>query len=279
MSESEKEITITQMEKSGSTQSNDFVAVEEPMEIRIVFGPPERRRSKSLSITMRTPGHDFELATGFLFTEGIIRSPHQIQHIDYCGPTVAGQEKPNLVCVDLDDHLEIDLQKLQRHFYTTSSCGICGKASLEALNQQHLAPIVSTRQFSREAVFGLPAKLRQKQVLFTSTGGIHAAGLFDSAGQLICIREDVGRHNALDKLIGHVLMNDVLQREDSVLVVSGRASFELLQKALTASIPIFVAVGAPSSLAVELAEQFGITLIGFTSGNRFNVYSHLTRIV
>ncbi len=279
MSESEKEITITQMEKSGRAQSNDFVAVEEPMEIRIVFGPPERRRSKSLSITMRTPGHDFELATGFLFTEGIIRSQSEIRGIEHCGPTVSGREKPNIVRVDLDERVEIDMLKLQRHFYATSSCGICGKASLAALNQLQLPQIDSKWQLSRQAVFGLPEKLRQKQSLFESTGGIHAAGLFDSDSNLICLREDVGRHNALDKLVGQLLINDRLQRQDTVLVVSGRASFELLQKALTASIPIFVAVGAPSSLAVELAEQFRMTLIGFTSAYRFNVYSHPFRII
>lgn len=279
MNEREKEIAITQVEQVSCYQLSDLVAVEEPMEIRIVFGPPERRRSKSLSITMRTPGNDFELAIGFLFTEGIIRSQNEIQGIEHCGPTVAGRQQPNIVRVDLDERIAIDMQKLQRHFYTTSSCGVCGKASLAALNQLQLTNIDSTWQLSRQAVFELPERLRQEQRLFKSTGGIHAAGLFDRQANLICLREDVGRHNALDKLIGQLLMSDGLRRQDAILVVSGRASFELLQKALTASIPIFVAVGAPSSLAVELAEQFGLTLIGFTSANRFNVYSHPLRII
>jgi len=184
----------------------------------------------------------------------------------------------NTIEVELTYETEFEIQNLQRHFYTTSSCGVCGKASLEALQQQQYRAVKSDLQISAELVCRLPELLRQHQELFANTGGIHAAGLFDSLGRMLVVREDVGRHNALDKLIGERLQATALPASREVLVVSGRASFELLQKTLTAGVPIFVAVGAPSSLAIQLADQFHITLIGFASTDRLNVYSHPRRI-
>ena len=283
MSTSEKTVRITQVSASNesvfSTPKADAVAVEEPLEIRLVSGPEEKRKGKSLSITMRTPGDDFELAVGFLVSEAIVSAKKDVVSVEHVGEVAAGQGQPNRVRVELDSSVSFAPTKLNRHFYTTSSCGVCGKASLEALELQEFQPVESTLQIAQTLVMQLPNKLRGKQTVFATTGGIHAAGLFTPEGELVTVREDVGRHNALDKLIGHQLLNDKFPLDDSMLVVSGRASFELLQKALSASIPIFVAVGAPSSLAIELAEKFSITLIGFASQNRFNIYSHPERIV
>ena len=250
------------------------------MEIRIVFGPVEKRRSKSLSITMRTPGNDFELAAGFLFTEGVVTERSQIARFEFCGPVAEGRSEGNIVSVELTSDVEINVSKLQRHFYTTSSCGICGKASLEAIQAQGLTPIESNHETVKAAIIhSLPARLRSSQEVFDRTGGLHAAGLFDLQGELISIREDVGRHNALDKLIGEQLLAGGLPLAERMIVVSGRTSFELLQKGLTAAVPLMVAVGAPSSLAVELATEFNLTLIGFTSASRFNIYSAGQRVL
>lgn len=278
MSQREKQIRIVHFSASRYDEKLDQVAVEEPLEIRVVSGPAEKRRGKSLSITMRTPGHDEELALGFLFTEGILNDFKQVQKVEFGGPVAQGQSQPNTIFVELSYDSEFDVRKLQRHFYTTSSCGVCGKASLDALKQQELFPVTSALTVSPDVVAGLPETLRQHQDSFLKTGGIHAAGLFDRQGNLIQLREDVGRHNALDKLIGARMRSGQLPASDAVLLVSGRASFELLQKTLTAGIPIFVAVGAPSSLAVDLAEEFQVTLVGFASARRFNIYTHPGRI-
>lgn len=276
--ESEKHFSITEIKDGVRTTIKDTLAVEEPMEVRIVFGPAEKRTGKSLAITMRTPDHDFELAAGFLFCENIVAKPSDIKSMDLVGPIAPGRNKPNIVRVELEEDVAVKIQDLQRHFYTTSSCGICGKASLDALDAMSLRPVESKVRLSAETIHQLPDILRSKQQVFRNTGGIHAAGLFNNQGELICLREDVGRHNALDKLIGRQLLDDKLPLANMAAVVSGRASFELLQKTLSASLPILVAVGAPSSLAVMLAERFGVTLIGFTSTNRFNIYSHPGRI-
>jgi FdhD protein len=277
--EREKSVPISQATPTGFDSRQDIVAVEEPMEIRVVFGPAEKRRSKSLSVTMRTPGNDFELAAGFLFTEGVISESRHLSHIEFCGPVAEGQTVSNLVSVELSSDVEIDLNKLKRHFYTTSSCGICGKASLDAIQARGLNPIESSAPSVKAAIIhSLPARLRTSQDVFDRTGGLHAAGLFDFQGDLISIREDVGRHNALDKLIGEQLLADNLPLAERIIVVSGRASFELMQKALAAAAPLVVAVGAPSSLAVELANEFNLTLIGFTSASRFNIYSASQRV-
>ena len=258
---------------------DDVVATEEPLEIRLSYAHSDGRRAQqSISITMRTPGNDEELAAGFLLTEGIIGDAAQIETIGPCGPPAANG-LINVVRVDLAPGVEVDLERLERHFYTSSSCGVCGKASLEAVAVQgrydlHGNPF----QISAENLGALPDRLRALQSVFERTGGLHASGLFDAAGKVRVSREDVGRHNALDKLIGQALLRDELPLSGYGVVVSGRASFELMQKAMMAGMPMVAAVGAPSSLAVEFAEEFGMTLAGFLTANRFNVYSRPDRI-
>ena len=270
-----------QIQRFGADGGNcdDVVATEEPLEIRLSYTHPDGRRAqKSISITMRTPGNDEELAAGFLLTEGIIAGPAELEAIGPCGPPAANG-LINVVRVDLAPDVEVNLARLERHFYTSSSCGVCGKASLEAVAVQgrydlHGNPL----RINAENLGALPDRLRALQSVFERTGGLHASGLFDAAGQVRVSREDVGRHNALDKLIGQALFKDELPMSDCGVVVSGRASFELMQKAMMAGIPMMAAVGAPSSLAVEFAEEFGMTLVGFLTANRFNVYSRLDRI-
>ncbi len=266
--------------------SADVLAVEEPLEIRIgVSGGGHR----AISITMRTPGEDGDLAAGFLFTEGILTSHDQIKQIRHCGLKIgkgtssldrAVALNSNTIRVDLNAGVDIDFKRLERHFYTTSSCGVCGKSSIEALHTgaQKLTDVRSPKLDS-EMIHALPDRLRQSQDIFDQTGGLHASALFDVNGALEIVREDVGRHNALDKVIGAKFLAGELPLSEKILLVSGRASFELVQKALMAGIPIMVAVGAPSSLAVELAEEFGMTLAGFVRNNSFNVYSGKSRIV
>jgi FdhD protein len=265
------------------TPDDDVLAAEEPLEIRLLWhetdeSPAER---KSIAITMRTPGDDFELAVGFLRGEGVIASREDFVDVSYCldEDVVARQQTFNVVTVTLRPGLRIDLARLERNFYTTSSCGICGKAALDALEIQGCAPLPLGASVGADVLRALPGALRASQALFGQTGGLHAAGLFDAAGRLRCLREDVGRHNALDKVIGERLIagEDVL--DECVLLLSGRASFELLQKALTARIPIVAAVGAPSSLAAQLAETFNITLLGFTRADGFNIYAGAERVL
>ena len=277
--ESKKDFQILQVTPGERRHCQDSLAVEEPMEIRIVFGPLGQRTGRSLSITMRTPDHDFELAAGFLFTEGIVSKAEQILSFDFCGAIAQGRQHPNIVRVELDPQLDVQIQNLQRHFYTTSSCGICGKGSLEAIRSTGTPTIDSPLKIKTETIYQLSERLRESQLVFQQTGGIHAAGLFDESGQIIIQREDVGRHNALDKLIGNQLLENQLPLHMQILVVSGRSSFELVQKAAAAQFPVMVSVGAPSSLAVELADEFGITLIGFASSQRFNTYTHAHRLI
>lgn len=258
---------------------DDLLAVEEPMEIRIGYGPIDMRMQKSISVTMRTPGNDFELALGFLFTEGIIHSTHQIQNIQYCTEANTIENKENIVRVELKPETEIDFSKLQRNFYTTSSCGVCGKESIEAIKVHCQIQTGKGLSVSKETIISLPEKLRARQSVFEYTGGIHACALFDTEGNLLLVREDVGRHNAMDKLVGAALHLDVSIFHKSILLLSGRASFELLQKAAVAGIPMVCAIGAPSSLAVAIAKEFGITLIGFLKENRFNIYSGQTELI
>ena len=262
---------------------DDLVAVEEPLEIRIAFGSADQRRSKSLAITMRTPGNDIELATGFLLSENVIQSASQIQRSEHVGPSPENGTHGNTLIVDLDPSVDFTIERLQRHFYMTSSCGVCGKASIEAVMAQGFKPVASVVQLTTETIASLPSNLRTQQNIFDDTGGLHAAGLFSRDGQLIDLREDVGRHNAVDKLVGKQLIDSAAGQgggtmTNSVLVVSGRASFELVQKAVIAQIPMMVAVGAPSSLAIDLANRFGLTLVGFNTGKKFNVYSCGERI-
>lgn len=257
--------------------SPDLVAVEEPLEIRIGFGPLAERQQKSLSVTMRTPGHDFELALGFLFTEGIITSFDQVESIKHCEDIGRAEEKENVVRVELKPDVHLDFQKLQRNFYITSSCGVCGKSSIEAVKTlcSFQSPVWKVRS---DRLHFLPEELREAQRVFDHTGGLHASGLFNLQGDLILVREDVGRHNALDKVIGAMLVKNEVPLSNYILLVSGRASFELVQKTAMAGIPFLAAVGAPSSLAVTLAIDCGITLVGFLREGRFNIYSGAERI-
>jgi FdhD protein len=260
--------------------ASDELAVEEPLEIRLAYHTEGQCVQRSISITMRTPGQDAELAAGFLLGEGIIREPRDIASVRPCGPAVGGLRLHNSVRVELRNDVAVDLKRLERHFCTTSSCGVCGKTSLEALhNRPGFELTVDGPIISTEVVHRLPQQLRQSQSVFDHTGGLHGAGLFTSSGELIGLREDVGRHNAVDKLIGAEVLAGRLPLLDKVLLVSGRASFELAQKALMAGIPVMVAVGAPSSLAVQLATQYKMTLVGFARDNRFNVYTGEWRLV
>jgi len=251
----------------------DRLAVEEPLEIRLEYGPEASRVRKSISITMRTPGHDPELACGFLFTEGLLAERAEMLRVEPCGPS------GNVTRVDLSPDLPVDLARLERHFYTSSSCGVCGKASIDALRIQSRFPVASQGLcVTPSLIHSLPAALRSSQEVFESTGGLHASALFSLEGKLLSLREDVGRHNALDKVIGAAFLAGELPLSNCILLVSGRASFELVQKAAMAGISVFAAVGAPSSLAVELARECGMTLLGFVRDQRFNIYSGEERV-
>jgi len=245
---------------------DDLLAVEEPLEIRLGYTDPQKGRiHKSISITMRTPGMDEALALGFLFTERLISNMLEIRSID--------SSKANVIRIELDDDTIVDAIRLERHFYTTSSCGICGKASLEALSLNGFDVLESpAKKIAAATLQQLPATLSTVQPLFRLTGGNHGVALFDSSGNILSAAEDVGRHNAMDKLIGTLLMQDRLPLHKYGILVSGRASFELLQKVLAAGCPLFAAIGAPSSLAVELAQEFNVTLVGFLGKSGFNVY-------
>ena len=258
------------VEEGRGRVKSDYLATEEPMEIRLLTG--ERRQT--VAITMRTPGADFELAAGFLYGEGIISSREDIKKISYCvDADVDAEQRYNIVNVELRAGREYDLRSLERHFYTTSACGVCGKASLEQLELRG-CPVVRPGPRSRpRRIYSLPEKLREAQGLFEATGGLHAAALFDADGNLLALREDVGRHNATDKLVGWALLEGRLPLSENVVMVSGRSSFEILQKCLTAGVPVVCAVSAPSSLAVDVAREFGMTLVGFLRGRRFNVYA------
>ncbi|MEQ9667499.1 formate dehydrogenase accessory sulfurtransferase FdhD [Coleofasciculus sp. G2-EDA-02] len=259
---------------NGNVRSRqDQVATEEPLEIRLTS--PQQ----TVAVTMRTPGADFELAAGFLYAEGIVRDRKDIQQISYCvDPDVDGEQRYNIVNVKLRPGLSVNLQPLERHFFTTSACGVCGKASLEALHLRGCPVITKGLEVSPDVIYNLPEQLHTAQRIFSSTGGLHAAALFDNQGKLLSVREDVGRHNALDKLMGSAFLSDQLPLTNQIVLVSGRSSFEIVQKCLTAGVPIICAVSAPSSLAVALAREFGITLVGFLRGKRFNIYTGKERI-
>ncbi|GLH74149.1 sulfurtransferase FdhD [Geothrix limicola] len=263
-------------------EASDALAIEEPLEIRLNHVGPEGSEQRVLSITMRTPGHDDELAAGFLFTEGILRGAEDLREVRPHRPDAPAPGRTNVVQVSLHDHVTVDLQRLERNFYTTSSCGICGKASIEALRAQSPFPPALPGHppyLSSSLLHRLPQRLRAAQDGFEATGGLHAAALFDASGERLLLREDVGRHNAVDKVLGRALLDGLLPLRAHVLLVSGRASFELVQKASMAGLPCLAAVGAPSSLAVELAQEAGMTLVGFLREGRFNVYSGDWRVV
>ncbi|MGB5337384.1 MAG: formate dehydrogenase accessory sulfurtransferase FdhD [Woeseiaceae bacterium] len=279
MTSNSQAITISKIRGASQESRADRVAVEEPLEIRLGYETSDGRAETSISITMRTPGADAELASGFLFTESIIRDKSDIALIKPCGPPAPDSGNTNVIRVELEPEVEVDLGRLTRHFYTTSSCGVCGKTSLEALRAVGAAaqPLNDTR-FDRQMLVALPEKLLAEQKVFDETGGLHAAAAFEASGRLIALHEDVGRHNAVDKVIGALLSMGRLPANDLGLLVSGRASFELMQKALVAGMPLLAAVSAPSSLAVELAREFNVTLIGFLRGDTFNVYAAEERI-
>ncbi len=253
----------------------DLLATEEPMEIRII-GAGSRQRT--IAITMRTPGRDFELAAGFLFAEGVIAGRDDIARIDYCtDPHLAEDERHNVVTVTLAGPIP-PLPGLDRRFLTTSACGVCGKESLDALRIRGCGSVPAGPVVEPEVLCSLPDRLRAGQVVFAKTGGLHAAGLFAATGELLAVREDVGRHNAVDKIVGWALFDDKIPANHRILMVSGRASYEIMQKALVAGIPFVAAVSAPSSLAVALGRDFGMTLVGFFRGRRFNLYAGEERI-
>ncbi len=259
-------------------EEEDTVATEEPLEIRLL-GPGPGANPRSLSVTMRTPGDDVDLAVGFLFTEGIIRGASDLRSIDHFKDDSRAHGQ-NIVEITLAPGVSFDAGRLQRNFYMTSSCGVCGKSSLEAIRVRGTKELHGVGPKVNHALVGrLPDRMREGQEIFDSTGGLHAAGLFDASGRLVTVREDVGRHNAVDKVVGERLQAGTVPLNESILVVSGRASFEIVQKAAVAGIPVVVAVGAPSSLAIELAREFGMTLVGFARGRSFNVYSGPERIV
>lgn len=243
----------------------DDLAAEEPLEVRV--------RGRSISVTMRTPGHDDELAAGFLYTESVVRRPGDVLRIEPC----AGNDADNVVNVTLAPEVAVDFSRLTRHVFASSSCGLCGKASIASVHQQ-FPPVQFDGVTSAAVLTGLPETLRGAQLMFEQTGGLHAAAIFELDGAVVAVREDVGRHNAVDKVIGCGLLGGRLPFDRHILLVSGRASFEILQKALAARIPVVAAVGAPSSLAVDFADRSGQTLVGFLRQGRMNVYAHPRRI-
>ncbi len=274
MARSSRRLSVKTFAGETSKRRTDVVAVEEPLEIRVVTGS----KHHSIAVTMRTPGEDFELSAGFLFSEGVIHSREEIERISYCVRDGTGrkttEQQFNIVNVHLARGVAFDTEKFSRNVYTTSSCGICGKTSLEQVRAALPAQRTTfTFQPSAEFLYSLPNRLREHQTVFASTGGLHAAALFDRNGKLMLACEDVGRHNAMDKLVGTLLLKHKLPLENCIVLVSGRASFELVQKAVMAGIPALAAIGAPSSLAIDLAKEFGVTLVGFLRDKRFNLYT------
>ena len=263
---------ITVVDGDAVTSRRDSIATEEPLEIRAA-GPGQE--PVSVAVTMRTPGADMELAAGFLFTEGLVGSREEISTIRYCGPEGPEEQWYNVVTVHL--RRPFDAGRFQRNFYATSSCGVCGKASIDQI-EVRCPPLEPGPAVGRSVVAGLPDTARAAQDVFEATGGLHAAALFSAGGALAVLREDVGRHNAMDKVVGHELLAGRLPASEAIVLVSGRASFELVQKAAVAGIPVLCAVSAPSTLAVEAARRLGLTLVGFLRGSRFNVYAHPERI-
>ncbi len=263
-------IDLSKFSEGQESKQSELLAVEEPLEILIQFGPSDQRQQKALAITMRTPGQDIELATGFLYTEGIVKQPGDLVSIRHCQ---TAEQPQNTVKAILATDLEIDWEQLQRHFYISSSCGVCGKASIESVAVACPRESWATGPKIDNAVLGnIPEALRAMQSIFPFTGGVHAAALFDTKGHCLALKEDVGRHNALDKLVGYSWQQANLPWSDLLLVLSGRVSFELMQKALMAGARTVIAMGAPSNVAVDLAREFNVTLIGFLKKHSFNIY-------
>jgi FdhD protein len=271
--------SVLKLRSGAVAERPDVIAAEEPLEIRLQWQADGTLTTKSIAVTMRTPGDDFELAMGFLYGEGILDRREDVADVAYCFDLdVEEEQRRNIVTVTLTPGLDFDLSRLERNFYTTSSCGVCGKATLEALEVQGCDVLAPGLSVAFETICSLPAKLRAAQEVFETTGGLHAAGLFSPEGELIALYEDVGRHNAMDKLVGTQFFAGNLPLQKHVLLLSGRCSFELVQKALRARIPVVASVGAPSSLAADVAENFGMTLCGFVRVDGFNVYTGAGRI-
>lgn len=277
---SNRHVPIHRIDTETSSRLLDAVAVEEPLEIRVSVDALFPGEHTPVSITMRTPGDDHELAVGFLFSEGILKSADQVQRVSHWGRPPPGKTGRNVVVVELAADAEVDLSRLERHFYTTSSCGVCGKTSIDALRQERPFAASNAPDFriAGETLLALPAALQKEQASFGVTGGLHATGLFDSTGRLSLVREDVGRHNAMDKVVGRLFLDGQLPASDYGFIVSGRTSFELAQKVTMSGASMLVAIGAPSSLAIEMAEEFGMTLVGFLREGRCNVYANEHRI-
>lgn len=279
MTSPRKEIRVHRWKSGHIAEVDDAVSVEEPLEIRMAVYSGSSKERHQVSVTMRTPGNDEELALGFLFTENLIPSFDAVESLQRIDPGFRKSQRDNIIQVNMKPGFKPDMDLLSRHFYTTSSCGVCGKTSIDLVQS-----LVETRidppllESSTTIIASLPEKLEAAQKEFASTGAIHAAALFDPKGDFIALREDVGRHNALDKLIGFCLTQQEIPLDQHLLLLSGRASFELLQKASMAGIQLVAAVGAPSSLAIQLAEEAGITLIGFVRQERMNIYTHSRRI-
>jgi FdhD protein len=260
---------VTEWEDGKSRRKEDFLAAEEPLEIRIGEDP--------LSVTMRTPGHDLELAAGFLLTEGLIQRRAQIVALE-ADAGITAENRGNVVLAKLAPEAAPDFEKMRRHFFAASSCGICGKASIDSVRARTLVAPNPDFRLDPEVLVRLPEKLRESQAVFGRTGGLHAAALFDGAGELLVLREDIGRHNAVDKVTGWALLEERVPLGNTILLVSGRGGFEIVQKAIVAGLPVVASVSAPSSLAVQLARELGQTLIGFLRGRRFVIYAGEERI-
>ena len=270
-----EEVGVLRRRGTQLVQAPDTVSVEEPLEIRIVAADFDER---ALAITMRTPGHDHELALGFLFSEGIIRSLDDVTGLEHCRPPSAEQKLHNSLRVNLSPNCSFQPEQLERHFYTSSSCGVCGKTSIESVTDKVLAPIGRDFRLAADTLMRLPGMLRERQTDFSRTGGIHAAGLINRRGELTDVREDIGRHNAVDKLIGARLLAGDVPFSANGIMLSGRAGFELVQKAAMAGAELVAAIGPPSSLSVELAATAGVSLAGFVSDHAYNLYTHPDRV-
>ncbi len=268
-------VDIQRITKAELTTSKDLVVAEEPLEIRVGYGSANQREQTTLTVTMRTPGDDEHLCLGFLFSEGIIDNQRDVLSAEYCPASDPGAEE-NIMRLELAPDLPFEAARFTRNFYTSASCGVCGKASIEHVQQICRKP-VGDFKVNKETLYQLPASLATAQTVFKHTGGLHASALFDLQGNLLLFKEDVGRHNALDKLAGNLLLTSI-DTGQTMLLLSGRVSFELVQKALRLGIALIAAVGAPSSLAVDLAGEYGITLVGFLKKDSFNIYTGFERI-
>ncbi len=271
---------ITKLKKKEFQNVEDLISIEEPLEISLKYKEKENWLTKSLSITMRTPGHDEDLVRGFLFNEQIIQSVNDIKTIKSFGEKVGQYDIQNKIIVTINNSKNVNISKIKRDFLTNSSCGVCGKSSLDALEiiKKEKTPKLNPK-LTKDIIIQSPTLLRKNQSEFAKTGGIHASGLFSSSGKLISLREDVGRHNALDKMIGDSLLNNLLKPNEQFITCSGRLNFELVQKVLMTNIGLMIGVGAPTSLAIDLANRFDMTLVGFVKEDSFNIYTNNQKVI